>query len=463
VAEQLTPEQRTLKRLIDSHENELKALRLFDRYYEGTQPLSYMHPDLQRELEDRLRQVVVNWPRLVIDSVEERLDVEGFRYPDVDDADDELQRVWQANNLDEWSQQGHVDAMVMRRTFTVVSHNDDDPETPLVSVETPLEMHAELDPATRQLTDAVKRWQQPAEEAGGKPVDMATLYTKGGLRIPFRKTDGTWEHDGDPVDTNFKRSPVSLLPNRPRLRIPMGTSDLVDITPLSDAACKIATDMMVAAEFAAIGQRWVFGMNPEDFKDPQTGQTLSTWQAILGRVWSHPNTDAKAGTFPPADLKNFHDTLNALARMVASIAGLPVTEMGFITDNPPSADAIRASEIRRIKRAERKQRPFGGGWENTMRLVRLAQLGQEDVPARRLETIWRDPSTPTVAQKADAATKLFVAGVTPLRQTREDLGYSVTQIERMEQQDREEDPMQRLGRTPPPNEPPAPPAEPPAA
>lgn len=462
MADQLTPEQRTLKRVIDDHEKDLTPLRLFDRYYEGTQPLSYMHPDLQRELEDRLRQVVVNWPRLVIDSVEERLDVEGFRYPDVDDADDELQRVWQANNLDEWSQQGHVDAMVMKRAYTVVSHNDADEATPLVSVESPLEMHAELDPATRLPRNAVKRWKQPAEDAGGKLVEMATLYTQAGLRVPFSKKDGTWEQTGDPVDTKFGRLPVSLLPNRPRLLIPMGTSDLADITSLSDAACKIATDMMVAAEFAAIGQRWVFGMKPEDFKDPKTGQQLSTWQAVLGRVWAHENSEAKAGTFPAADLKNFHDTLNALARMVASIAGLPVTEMGFVTDNPPSADAIRASEIRRIKRAERKQRPFGGGWENTMRLVRLAQLGQEDVKASRLETIWRDPSTPTVAQKADAAVKLNVAGITPLRQTREDLGYSVTQIERMEQQDLEEDPLQRLGRTPPPNEPPQP-NQPPAA
>lgn len=457
-----TPDQRTLKRLITAHELELKTLRLLNSYYEGTQPLAYMHPDLQAELEDRIRQVVVNWPRLVVDSIEERLDVEGFRYPDVDAPDDELQRVWQANNLDEWSQPGHVDSMVMKRAFTVVSHNDDDKKTPLVSVESPLEMHAELDPATRQLRNVIKRWSVP-RDTGGPATEMATLYRQDGHRIGFTKSDGTWEQTSD-VDTKLKRPPVSMLVNRPRLQTPMGTSDLADITPLSDAACKIATDMMVAAEFAAIGQRWVFGMKAEDFKDPQTGQQLSTWQAVLGRVWTHENSEAKAGMFPAADLKNFHDTLNALARMTASLAGLPVTEMGFVTDNPPSADSIRASEIRRIKRAERKQRPLGGGWENTMRIVRQMQTGEEDVAARRLETIWRDPSTPTVAQKADAAGKLFVDGIVPLRQTREDLGYSVTQMERMEQQDAEEDPMRRLGRQDPPVPTPTePPVDQPAA
>jgi hypothetical protein len=55
-----------------------------------------------------------------------------------------------------------------------------------------------------------------------------------------------------------------------------------------------------------------------------------------------------------------------------------------------------------------------------------------------METIWRDPATPTVAQKADAAVKLFQAGIVPRRQTWEDLGYSSVQIERMEEDLEEE-------------------------
>ncbi len=44
--------------------------------------------------------------------------------------------------------------------------------------------------------------------------------------------------------------------------------------------------------------------------------------------------------------------------------------------------------------------------------------------ARTLETVWRDPSTPTVAQQADAIVKLYQAGVLPKEFARQKMGYS---------------------------------------
>ncbi len=57
----------------------------------------------------------------------------------------------------------------------------------------------------------------------------------------------------------------------------------------------------------------------------------------------------------------------------------------------------------------------------------------------QMETLWRDAATPTIAQSADAAVKKRQQGITPLRQTREDLGYTDVQIERMEAEDELED------------------------
>jgi len=58
----------------------------------------------------------------------------------------------------------------------------------------------------------------------------------------------------------------------------------------------------------------------------------------------------------------------------------------------------------------------------------------------RLETVWRDPSTPTYAAKADAATKLYAngTGVIPKEQARRDMGYTQTQRENMQEWDKEE-------------------------
>jgi hypothetical protein len=73
-----------------------------------------------------------------------------------------------------------------------------------------------------------------------------------------------------------------------------------------------------------------------------------------------------------------------------------------------------------------------------MRLVLLVRGSEAPDNVRALETIWRDASTPTVAQAADAAVKKHQAKIVPLRQTREDLGYSQAQIARMEEQDEED-------------------------
>ena len=428
-----------LEHLIACHENCKGELEKMDRYYEGTQPLSYMAPELQRELQDSVRQVVINWPRLVVDSVEERLDVVGFRFPGQAQADEELWRIWQANDLDEQSQMGHLDALVMQRSYVVVGPNEDDPTTPIITVESALDMYAEHDPRTRAVKAAVKRW---CEGEGKDEVEHATLYLPDAT-IWWVKADGAWVEDPDYErdDHELGVPPVEVLSNRTRLKKRNGVSELADVIPLSDAACKIATDMMVSAEYHATPRRVAYGFGEEDFTD-ENGRKISAWSRIAGRIWATEKNKKDDGVdvtqFPEADLKNFHSTISQLASLVASLAGLPPHFLGHSTANPASADAIRSSEARLVKRAERKQRSWGGAWERVMRLVLLVRGSEAPDNVRALETIWRDASTPTVAQAADAAVKKHQAKIVPLRQTREDLGYSQAQIARMEEQDEED-------------------------
>ncbi|MET9140566.1 phage portal protein [Streptomyces parvulus] len=435
-----------LTHLIGCHDKELGELKALDAYYEGKQPLSYMHPELQAELSEHVRQVVINWPRLVVDSIEERLDVEGFRLPGKAMADEELWRIWQANDLDEQSQQGHLDALVMRRAYVVVGANEKDPDTPIVTVESALDMFAVDDPRTRKIRAAVKRWCEGEDEE-----EHATLYLPEATVWWLKGKDGVWVEDPDHPRDDHKLGEVlvEVLGNRTRLKRRGGVSELADVIPLSDAACKVATDMMVSAEYHSMPRRVAFGFGSEDFVD-ENGRKMSVWSRIAGRIWATEKSRKEDGAdviqFPEADLANFHSTISQLAQLVASLAGMPPHFLGHSTANPASADAIRSSEARLIKRAERKQRAWGGSWERVMRLVLLVKDGQVSPDVSALETIWRDASTPTVAQAADAAVKKHQAKIVPLRQTREDLGYTQAQIERMEEEDEREaqQVMQRL-------------------
>jgi hypothetical protein len=437
-----------LKRLISCHDKELPELKRLNSYYEGKQPLSYMAPELQAELQETVRQVVINWPRLVVDSVEERLDVEGFRFPGEPAADDELWRIWQANDMDIQSQQGHLDALVMGRSYVVIGSREGDDKTPLITVESPLDMFAEFDPQTREVRAAVKRWTEDGED--GRKVDHATLLLPDATSW-WVKEKGDWVEDSELVrdDHDLGEVMVEVLANRPRLKCPNGVSELADVIPLSDAACKVATDMMVSAEYHATPRRVAFGFGEEDFVDAN-GRKVSAFSRIIGRMWATEKNRKEDGAdvvqFSEASLSNFHETIKQLAMLVGSLSGLPPHFMGQSTTNPPTADGIRSAETRLVKRSERKQRGNGGTWERVQRKVIRIKSGLWDPDARSLETIWRDASTPTIAQKADAAVKLFQAGIIPKRQTREDLGYTQAQIERMEEQDEQaaQDAMQRI-------------------
>lgn len=423
-----------LKRLAAAHDQQLPQLRLWNCWYEGEQPLSYMAPELLMEVDDRMRQVVVNWPQLVVDSLEERLDIEGFRLGGAETADHDLwDTIWQANNLDEESQLAHVDALAMRRSYIIVGSPDSASDAPVITPESPLEVFAERDPRTRKVLASLKRWEE--QQADGSKEYHAAVYMPDKTVRFERKNGDAWE-ETDRDEHGLGVVPVVPLVNRSRLSDRGGRSELAAITPLSDAACKIATDMMTAAEFHAMPRRWATGMGEDDFKDT-SGRAVSALSKIAGRVWATKNDKVTFGQFPEANLSNFHETLNSLARLASSLSGLPPTYLGLATANPPSADAIRGGEARLVKRAERRQRAFGGAWEQAMCLALLIRDGEVSDEARRMETQWRDPATPTYAQKADAVVKLHAAGLLPKEQAWEDMGYTSTQIARMQRMDDE--------------------------
>lgn len=449
------------------HDSDVHEMQHLNSLYEGTAPLEYLQPELIRELDGRIQTVVLGWPSLAVDPLEERLDVLGFRYPEDDGApptaavkgaarvelasavgDAELQKVWQDNDLDEESQLGHLDALVMKRAYVCIGTNEDDDDTPLVTVESPMEMFAYVDPRTRRVLGALRRWRDDDLSMVRVRERYATLYLPD-RTVSYRNVSG-WKVEH--VDEHgLGEVPVVPLVNRARLSNRYGRSELTPaMLSISNAANKIATDMMVGAEFHAIPLRAIFGIGPGDMVDEQ-GNRVSALQVIMGKILAVGDVDGaavRAHEFTASSLTNFHNTLGQLAQHAAGLAGLDPHEFGWTAgDNPATAEGLRARETRLIKRAERRQRGLGGAHEKVQRIIKRFQTGDWDPRARRLECIWRDAATPTRSQAADAATKLFAGGVIPRRQTWEDLGYTPGQQRRMQaefDQQAEQDPVGRM-------------------
>ena len=407
------------------------GLDVCESYFTGRQALSYMSRDLERDMGEAVTQLVINWPLLVVESYAERLVPTGFNYPSSSGAlvtSDELWQWWQASNMDEQANMAQVDALALSKVALLVGPGESG-APPLITAESASDVSWVRDPRTQAVSRAAKAW----IDADG--VEWRSIYLPG-QRVVIRRDKGGWVYDQRVNST--EQVPLVPMVNRPRLKLREGRSEFAPIIPIANAANKMATDMMVSGEFHAMPRRWVFGLKASDFRNPD-GTTKNAWSVIKGRLWASDKNpkDVSVGQFPESSLANFHDTIKLLARLTAHLAGLPSDYMSFESINAPSADAMRASERRMVKRAEDRQVSFGGAYEAAMRHAIRFAMGRYDDRAMMLETNWRDPGTPTVAQVTDAVVKRVTTSgadgrpLVPTEQGRIDLGYTPQQRDDM--------------------------------
>ena len=388
---------RTLERLGTLRDRLWVDDERLDRYYNGTHRLAQMGLAVPPSL--RSFETAVNWPRLTVDALEARLDVKTFYMPDGHRADAAIEG-WAFNNLDSESSLAHIDALVYGRAFVVVGSNADDPAHPLVTVESPREITVDVDPRTRRITRALRVY--GVNEQTGQP-EHATLYEPDRTTWFYRGPGEKW-HETGRDDHRLGRVPIVMLVNRRRAGDFRGVSEMADVLGLTDAAARTLTNLQVAGETHAIPARWVSGVAKGDFVDAQ-GNPIPVWESYFTAMSATGNKDAKFGQFSASDLKNFHDTVNHYAGLVAAVTKMPHAYLGLTTAQSPSADAIRSAEAPHVKLAERKQRAFGDAWAWVAALYERFRTGSwENGNAMRTE--WHDAATPTVAARADAIVKL---------------------------------------------------------
>lgn len=391
-----------------------------DNYYEGLQRLEHIGLAVPPEL--RRFETVVNWPRLVVDSLNERLEVKSFILPGQQVADSSLTEAWAANDLDSEAPKVTGDALIFGRSFVTIGVNEDDKDHPLISAESPREMAVRVNNRNRRIVVAVR----PIYELDDPNPVGATIYHPNHTSWVTRK-GGIWvETDRD--DHKLGRVPVVPFFNRLRPGHWRGVSEMADVIPLTDAAARTLTNLQIAGETHSVPQKYVLGMSKGDFVDA-SGNPIPAWEAYFGAIMANQNEKAKVGQFMASDLRNFHETVNHYAHLVSSISGLPPHFLGFTSDNPASADAIRSAESRLVKRAELKQRQFGDAWGSVMAFyLRLRDGSWPD--GRRIHTEWHDAATPTVAARTDAVVKQVQVGILSREGAWDDLGWSEARKDR---------------------------------
>lgn len=381
-------------------ENRAKAA-----YYDGKQRLKDLGISIPPSL--RSLDVVVGWPGTAVDVIEERLDFEGW-------TDDMLGDVFRQNDLDVAAPTAHVDALIYGTSFVTVTNGAVGEPDVLVSVVSPREMVATRDPRTGLVAEAAQF------------IDGDPLTGEPSRAVLYRKNQTVWLVEGSQGwgvekvdDHNLGRVPVAQLVNRPRASKRGGRSEITPaVRGYTDMALRTLVGAEVAREFYAVPQRYMMGA-PESFFMDEDGRPRGAWDAMMGKILAveadEDGNKPDVGQFTAHSMSPFFEQIRNLSQLLASETSIPPTYLGFVTDNPSSADAIRMAENRLVKRAERRQAMFGRAWTEVARLALMVGEGRsfDQLPAEVLDIrpLWRDASTPTKAASTDQAVKLASIGV----------------------------------------------------
>ena len=416
--------------LVEVLEKELSGrqvtLQRLQDYHDGKHRLAFTSQKFREAFGGMFSSFADNWCQLVVDAVEERLNVEGFRYGSDPQADGDAWRIWQANGLDADSQLAHSEALIKGDSYAIVWGDADG--NPKVSIESPRDVIVAYEPGNRKnRIAALKRWK---DEDGVH----ATLFTPNFV-YKYEKEDGgngKWQPDIDdgsmepwPLPNPLGVVPVVQLSNRASLTSTYGVSEFLNVIPQQDMVNKLLADMMIASEYIAFPQRYVTGL--EIPVDEATGREKAPFQIALDKLLIAEDPNARFGTLSAGDLSNYVTGIETLVQHIASQTRTP-PHYFFLGGNFPSGDAIKSAETGLVAKSRRKMRFFGEAWEEVIRLCFKVQ-GDPRGDIQDTETIWGDPEYRSEAELADALIKRSAIGV-PRQQLWEDAGYSQTQISR---------------------------------
>ncbi|NMW64426.1 phage portal protein [Mobiluncus mulieris] len=382
----------------------------YNERYDGTRQLTQIGVSIPPRV--RSLEMVVNWPRLVVDTMAEALAVDGFEGADMPDEHIEaVWRVWQSTNMKSRSHLAHVEAMTQGAAYALVGVTEQG------SVKTdvlPKDGIAVVYGPDGQPSEAVVSFEADTEQ--GTRVKRAAYYLPDSIEV-FQEAYGTW------VSVSKQRGcglvPIIPIVNKTRLGDMVGRSDMDLVIPYGDAASRSFTLLQLATELLSLPQRYIIGGDWSKFKKGN-GEQPTAEEIYLGTLMVSPDKNSKYGQLEGARLDQVIAVLKHCAEMVSAMTGLPVSMLGVTTNNPSSAEAMRAAKDRMISRGEFKQDVFGDSWEQWARVV-LAILGMSLEGSETLNAVWRDVATPSNSAKSAYLLQAHAQGVISARTARDGL------------------------------------------
>lgn len=404
-----------------------------EEYYEGSNRLK----DLGIALPPTLRhlEVSMDWPQKAINSVSDRLILEGFSSTG-DTTELGVDRIINDNALEVEASSIHSSTLLHGVSFLATFNGVTELGEPSVIIRTfPATMATgTLQANARRLSSALII----LDEDFNGPTRL--FYATPAVLYNLRNEDGIWHVERE--DNPLGAVPVVPMSFNASAKQPFGKSRLTQpMMNLTDSAMRTLARLEVTSEMFSSPQRYILGADEEDFIDEE-GNPTDKWKLTIGRLLGlsyneEQDVMPEVGQFQSASPTPHTEVLRTYAQLFSAASSLPPTALGVVTDNPTSAESVRAQLEELLVVCRNASLTFGNAWENVMKLALALHHGYsvDELPdeIRALKARFADPATPSMNSVSDAVMKLISVGVLAPESevVLEKLGFSESDILRV--------------------------------
>lgn len=291
-------------------------------------------------------QSVLGWCAKAVDSLADRLVFREFRNDFFD-----ISGVYRLNNPDVLFDSAILSALISACCFIYIVPDAVD-GIPKMQVIDGMNATGNIDPVTGMLTEGYAVLERDAQT---KHPTVEAYFETGKTTI-YRK--------GEAGETYINNAPYPLLVPiifRPDPVRPFGHSRISRACmSLVGSALRTVKRAEISAEFYSFPQKYATGVSPD--------LEMDKWRAAMSYMMTFTKDDdgeaPKLGQFTQQSMQPHTDQLRMFASLFAGETGLTLDDLGFATQNPSSADAIKAAHENLRMTARKAQRTFSVGFLN---------------------------------------------------------------------------------------------------
>lgn len=322
----------------------------------------------------------VGWCSKAVDSLADRLQFKEMRNDDF-----AMNEIFDLNNKDILTDSAFLSALISACCFVYISADEEG--YPRLQVIDGANATGVIDPITYLLFEGYAVLER--DEHDNPTVEAHFLAGE------------TWYYEKGKQPYVIKNdAPYALLVpiiNRPDAKREFGHSRISRACmSLTGSALRTIKRSEIAAEFYAFPQKYISGLSEK--------AEIDKWRASMSSLLTFTKDEdgdkPTVGQFQQQSMEPHLAQLRMFASLFAGETGLTLDDLGFATDNPSSADAIKAAHENLRLEASKAQRTFGTGLLNA---GYLAACVRDKFAYRRelvyqTKPIWRPVFEPDASQ-----------------------------------------------------------------